>query len=455
MTKLWGGRFEGGPADAAWKLGVSTSFDRYLLADDCIVLAHHASRLRDAGMLTDDEVTQAHAALHAIGELDPDAVITDADEDVHSAVERLLLAQHPGFAGKLRAGLSRNDRVASAFRRFAHRHARARATDLLELITTLTERATEHAHDPMPGYTHLQPAQPVTIGHHLLAHAWTFTRDVERIADALDRNTADPLGAGALAGSTLPLPAMPHPAQNSIDAVSARDHILELLAAFAITGVHLSRLAEELVLWSSSGVVSFDDAFATGSSLMPQKKNPDVAELARGKAGRLIGDLTSLLVTVKGLPLAYNRDLQEDKEPFLDADATLGLVVPAMRGAIATLTFDAARCRAAAEDPMLFATDLADALVASGVAFRDAHDLVGGAVRRALDSVADANDRDALRDQFLSDAALRSALGDDTLRACFDLETSLSKRAAPGPGGVDAQLTQIAEQVSALTARIR
>lgn len=424
---------------------MSTAFDQRLLADDCSVLADHADRLCVAGLLSEQERDAAVAALRALASLTPSEVVTAADEDVHSAVERRLLAELPTIAPKLRAGLSRNDRVASASRRWLRRTLTAVRTDVLVLVDTLVARAEEHADDLAPGYTHLQRAQPVTLGHHLLAHAWALLRDVDRLADAERRAGGEPLGAGALAGSTLPLPAPAGQIPNSLDAVAARDHVAESLAACAILGAHLSRIGEEIVLWTSSefGFVELDDAWATGSSLMPQKKNPDVAELVRGKMGRLVGDLTSALVTMKSLPLSYNRDLQEDKEPIFDATDTLLAGLPAVTGMMASCRFRLDRLAEAASDPMLLATDLADALVLAGVAFRDAHDIVGAAVIRAAAS-------ENAFDSFADDAGLLAHLGEPSaIRAILDPARSVAARLGNGPGTVASQLVLIRSEISA------
>lgn len=394
---LWGGRFAGRLAPEMLALSRSTHFDVALVAQDCRVLAAHASALAAAGILTGDE---AGAIREALGGIAADIAsgafaIDPADEDIHSTVERALTERVPDAAGKSRAGLSRNDRVATAFRLWIVDAGARIGTALDGLIAALEDRAIEHAGTLMPGYTHLQRAQPVSLGHTLAAHVAAFRRDAGRLEAAVTRAAVSPLGAGALAGSTLGLDrgaaaielGLNGPIGNTLDAVSSRDFALEFLAAAAILGVHLSRLGEEIVLWTSSefGFAALDDAYATGSSLMPHKKNPDVGELTRGKAGRLIGNLTSLLAAAKSLPLSYNRDLQEDKEPVFDTAATLELVLPALTGAIATMRFDAARMAEAAQDPLLLATDLAEHLVASGVPFREAHDVVGRAVRAALE----------------------------------------------------------------------
>jgi argininosuccinate lyase len=397
VSTLWGGRFEGGPAPEAAALGRSTHFDARLVTQDCRILAAHAHALAGAGVLSKAEADEIGAALHGIAE---DIVsgafpVAEGDEDIHTTVERALDDRLPALAGKVRAGLSRNDRVATALRLWladAAAHVRRLVADL---VAALADRAAEHEGAIMPGYTHLQRAQPVTLGAVLAAHAEALRRDAERIQAAETRCRTSPLGAGALAGSTLGLDRAAEARElglddvmaNPIDAVAARDFVAEFLAAAAIAGVHLSRIGEEIVLWTSSefGYAELDDASATGSSLMPQKKNPDVAELARGKAGRLIGDLAGFLSAAKGLPLAYNRDLQEDKEPAFDAADTLTLALPAIALAVRTMRFDTARMREAASDPLLLATDVAEHLVRGGVPFRDAHEAVGGAVRAALD----------------------------------------------------------------------
>jgi argininosuccinate lyase len=388
-TRLWGGRFESGPAEALARLSVSVQFDWRLAPYDLLASRAHARVLHQAGLLTDDELSRMLAALD-----DLDAACRDgsfrpavADEDVHTALERGLLERLGTLGGKLRAGRSRNDQVATDLRLYLRDRARLIACRVAELQTALIDQAGRHAGAQAPGMTHLQHAQPVLFGHQLLAHAQALARDVSRLRDWDARAAVCPLGAGALAGSSLGLDAasvaaelgFTAPAANSMDAVSDRDFAAEFCFAAALLGVHLSRLGEEIVLWASQefGWVEIDDAYATGSSIMPQKKNPDVAELARGKAGRLIGGLTGLLVTLKGLPLAYNRDLQEDKEPVFDAVDTLLVVLPAMAGLVGTLRVHSQRMAAAATEGFSLATDLAELLVRRGVPFREAHEIVG------------------------------------------------------------------------------
>ncbi|MFC6084778.1 argininosuccinate lyase [Sphaerisporangium aureirubrum] len=387
--RLWGGRFEGGPADALTRLSVSVQFDWRLAPYDLLASRAHARVLHQAGLLTAEELDRMIGALDdldracASGTFRP----TVADEDVHTALERGLLERLGVLGGKLRAGRSRNDQVATDLRLYLRDHVRLIVSRLVELETALMAQAEEHAATAAPGMTHLQHAQPVSFGHQLLAHVHALARDADRLRDWDRRAAVSPLGAGALAGSSLPLDpqavaeelGFTSAAQNSMDAVADRDFAAEFLFCAAMIGVHLSRLGEEVVLWASQEFrwIEMDDAYSTGSSIMPQKKNPDVAELARGKAGRLIGDLVSLLTTLKGLPLTYNRDLQEDKEPVFDAVDTLLLVLPAVSGLIATMRVNTARLESSAPDGFALATDLAELLVRRGVPFRDAHEAVG------------------------------------------------------------------------------
>jgi argininosuccinate lyase len=408
-TRLWGGRFSGGPADALARLSVSVQFDWRLARYDLRASRAHARVLHRAGLLTDDELT---AMLQALDDLDRACENgsfrpTVADEDVHTALERGLLERLGALGGKLRAGRSRNDQVATDLRLYLRDHVRLIASRIAELESALIDQAAASGDVPAPGMTHLQHAQPVLFGHQLLAHVQALVRDVARLRDWDKRAAISPLGSGALAGSSLPVDprlladelGFDAAAANSMDAVSDRDFAAEFCFDAALIGVHLSRLGEEIVLWSSQefGWIEIDDAYATGSSIMPQKKNPDVAELARGKAGRLIGGLTGLLTTLKGLPLTYNRDLQEDKEPVFDAVDTLLLVLPAMAGLTATLRVNPERLRRGASVGFTLATDLAEYLVRRGVPFREAHEVVGHLVVWCqvhdcdLDEVSDAD----------------------------------------------------------------
>jgi argininosuccinate lyase len=388
-VRLWGARFESGPADALARLSVSVQFDWRLAPYDLLASAAHARVLHKAGLLTDTELARMLGALDELGRACREGRFRPAasDEDVHTALERGLLEQVGALGGKLRAGRSRNDQIATDLRLYLRDHARLVAARLVELEEALLGQAERHLGTAEPGMTHLQHAQPVLLAHHLLAHVQAFSRDASRLRDWDQRAAVSPLGAGALAGSSLAIDpeavaaelGFESAAENSMDAVSDRDFAAEFCFAAALLGVHLSRLGEEVVLWSSHefGWAEIDDAYATGSSIMPQKKNPDVAELARGKAGRLIGDLTSLLITLKGLPLTYNRDLQEDKEPVFDAVDTLLVVLPAMAGLIGSLRFHAERMAATAASGHALATDLAELLVRRGTPFREAHEVVG------------------------------------------------------------------------------
>jgi argininosuccinate lyase len=389
QTRLWGGRFAAGPAEALARLSLSVHFDWRLARYDLRASKAHARVLHRAGLLTDDELD---AMLGALTELDRAVEAgtfrpTVADEDVHTALERGLLERLGALGGKLRAGRSRNDQIATDLRLYLRDHARLIASRISELQTALIDQAVQAGDTPAPGMTHLQHAQPVLFAHQLLAHVHAFARDISRLRDWDRRTAVSPLGSGALAGSSLPLDpeamaaelGFASAAQNSMDAVADRDFAAEFSFAAAMIGVHLSRLGEEIVLWSSHefGWVEIDDAYATGSSIMPQKKNPDVAELARGKAGRLIGALTGLLTMLKGLPLTYNRDLQEDKEFVFDSTDTLLLVLPAMAGLISTLRVNTERLSRSAPVGFTLATDLAEYLVRRGVPFREAHEVVG------------------------------------------------------------------------------
>jgi argininosuccinate lyase len=395
---LWAGRVEGRLAPEVWKF--LRADDAELLPYDCEATLAHARRLHAAGLLADDELAEAEAVLTAIG---PDDVEPE-DEDVHSALERLL-----GPVGrKIGAGRSRNDQVAAALRLYVGAACQEADASLRALATAILDVAEPHAETPMPGYTHLQRAQPVTFGHHLLAWVEMLERDLGRLAFAAGQAAPSPLGAGALAGSTLGLAQPEGGMRNSLDAVADRDFALDYLYAVTVCFVHLSRIGEELCLWASTefGFVRLPEDAATGSSLMPQKLNPDVAELARGKAGTAIGRLTGLLATVKGLPLAYNRDLQEDKPPVFAARRDLAGATAALAALIQGLEVDEARLAAAASDPLLRATDAAEALVREGVPFRDAHEQVAAQVRAGT----------------------------------FEPPSEIAPRTAPGPGGARAAL---------------
>jgi argininosuccinate lyase len=388
-TSLWGGRFEGGPAEALAKLSVSVHFDWRLAPYDLLASKAHARVLHRAGLLDDDELGRMLGALDELREEMRSGAFRPRveDEDVHTALERGLLEKLGTLGGKLRAGRSRNDQVATDLRLYLRDYARVIAGQLSELETALADQAAQHLDTPAPGMTHLQHAQPVLFAHQLLAHVQAFARDVHRLRDWDLRASVSPLGSGALAGSSLPVDPISTAAElgfssaaaNSMDAVSDRDFVVEFLFCAALLGVHLSRLGEEVVLWNTTefGWVTLDDAFSTGSSIMPQKKNPDIAELARGKAGRLIGHVTGQLAMLKGLPLTYDRDMQESQEPSFDAVETLTVVLPAMTGMIATMTVHADVLEDSAPLGFALATDVAELLVKNGVPFREAHEAVG------------------------------------------------------------------------------
>ena len=394
-TSLWGGRFTSGPTTSLAELSRSTHFDWRLAPYDLAGSKAHAAVLHRAGLLDDDGLA---ALLEGIDALAADVasgafVAQPDDEDVHTALERGLIERlGPDLGGRLRAGRSRNDQIATLFRLFLRDHGRQVAQLVRELIEALAAQAERHLGVAMPGRTHLQHAQPVLLSHHLLAHAWPLVRDLDRLAEWDARVAADsPYGSGALAGSSLGL----DPEQvavdlgftgstpNSIDGTSARDFVAEFAYITAQIGVDVSRFAEEIIIWNTQefGFVTLDDGYSTGSSIMPQKKNPDVAELARGKSGRLIGNLSGLLATLKALPLAYNRDLQEDKEPVFDSVDTLEVLLPAFTGMVATMSFDAARLEELAPQGFALATDIAEWLVRQGVPFREAHEISGTCVR--------------------------------------------------------------------------
>ena len=394
--KLWGGRFAGGPSPALDALSGSTHFDWRLTPYDLAGSRAHANALHRAGLLTDTDHAELLRGLDVLGErYAAGALVPDpSDEDVHGALERLLVEEiGPDVGGRLRAGRSRNDQIATLFKVFLRDHAAVVAGRVLDLVDALVGQARQAGDAVMPGRTHLQHAQPVLLAHHLLAHCWALLRDVDRLRDWDARVAADsPYGSGALAGSSLGLDPEGVAAElgftgssaNSIDGTASRDFVAEFAYVTAQIGVDVSRIAEEVILWSTRefGFVTLHDSWSTGSSIMPQKKNPDIAELARGKAGRLIGNLSGLLATLKALPLAYNRDLQEDKEPVFDSVDTLEVLLPAFTGLVATLRFHTDRMAELAPQGFSLATDVAEWLVREGVPFRIAHEVAGACVRR-------------------------------------------------------------------------
>ncbi|MGB7820021.1 MAG: argininosuccinate lyase, partial [Ornithinibacter sp.] len=453
-VSLWGGRFAGGPADALAALSKSTHFDWRLAAYDIAGSRAHARVLHGAGLLDDATLAAMLEALDALGaDVASGAFLPqEGDEDVHTALERGLIERAGAeVGGRLRAGRSRNDQVATLFRMYLRDHARVVAGLVLDVVDALVSQATRHLGVAMPGRTHLQHAQPVLLSHHLLAHAWALLRDVDRLRDWDARAAVSPYGSGALAGSSLGLDpeavaadlGFDSSVENSIDGTASRDFVAELAFVAAMTSVDVSRLAEEVVLWATKefSFVTLDDAYSTGSSIMPQKKNPDVAELARGKAGRLVGDLAGLLTTLKALPLAYNRDLQEDKEPVFDAVDTLEVLLPAFAGMVDTMVFDTARLESLAPQGFSLATDVAEWLVRQGVPFRIAHEVAGECVRVCEQRGIELWD--------LSDDDLRAISEHLTpgVRDVLSVEGSLASRSARGgtaPARVAEQLARVA-----------
>jgi len=455
---LWGGRFASGPSPELEALSRSTHFDWRLAPYDLQASRAHAGVLHRAGLLTTDDHAALVAGLErltakvASGEVAADP----GDEDVHGALERLLLDEVGAeLGGRLRAGRSRNDQIATQLRVFLREHARVIAGQVLDLADALAAQAETHLGAVMPGRTHLQHAQPVLLSHHLLAHAWPLVRDVARLRDWDARVAADsPYGAGALAGSSLGLDPEAVAAElgfagstpNSIDGTAARDFAAEFAFVAAQIGVDVSRQAEEVILWATRefGFVRLHDSWSTGSSIMPQKKNPDIAELARGKAGRVIGNLAGLMATLKALPLAYNRDLQEDKEPVFDSVDTLEVLLPAFTGMVATLTFDVDRMAALAPQGFSLATDVAEWLVREGVPFRVAHEVAGECVRRCEELGVEL---DELSDEKLT--AISPALTPE-VRTVLTVEGSVASRDARGGTAPDRVREQLAELRGAL-----
>lgn len=393
---LWGGRFSGGPSEAMFALSVSTHFDWVLAPYDVLASKAHAKVLHKAGLLSDADLDTMLSGLSELGEKVASGEFgpLPTDEDVHGAMERGLIdIVGPEVGGRLRAGRSRNDQVATLFRMWIRDAIRDIALQVTDLVEALAGQAEAHPDAIMPGKTHSQAAQPVLLAHELLAHAQPLLRDIERLQDLDKRLAVSPYGSGALAGSSLHLDpeaiaeelGFDSSAENSLDGTAARDFASETAFVLTQIAVDMSRLSEEIIYWCTPeyGYVTLDDAWSTGSSIMPQKKNPDVPELTRGKTGRLIGNLTGLLSTLKAQPLAYNRDLQEDKEPIVDSVAQLNLLLPAMAGLIETLTFHEDRMRELAPRGFTLATDLAEWMVRQGVPFREAHEASGACVQIA------------------------------------------------------------------------
>ncbi|WIK65276.1 argininosuccinate lyase [Gleimia hominis] len=461
-VSLWGGRFSGAPSQALGALSVSTHFDWRLAHVDIAGSKAHARELARVGLLTSEELEKM---LEALSQLDADVTSgvfapNSDDEDVHTALERGLMERAGALGGKLRAGRSRNDQIATLIRMYLREEAGHLAGNVLDLASALIGQAKAVGDAVMPGRTHMQHAQPVLVAHHLLAHVWPLLRDVQRLVDWDRRAAKSPYGAGALAGNTLGM----HPeriaselgfdaaCENSIDATCARDVAAEFSFIATMLGVNLSRLAEEIIIWNTVefGYVTLDDSFSTGSSIMPQKKNPDIAELARGKAGRMIGDLTGLMSVLKGLPLAYDRDLQEDKEPVFDQVDTLDVLLPAMTGMVETMVLHTERMEYLAPRGFSLATDIAEWLVKRGVAFRQAHEISGHCV-----ALADKTGRELWDLTDAEFAQIHSALTPE-VRSVLSAHGSVSARSGKGgtaPQRVREQLADAQREVDNLRAK--
>jgi argininosuccinate lyase len=462
--QLWGARFTSGPSPELARLSKSTHFDWQLAQYDLAGSRAHAKALAAAGYLNDSELETMVDALQSLSVAVADGSFTalKSEEDVHAALERGLIERAGAeVGGKLRAGRSRNDQIATLVRLYLLDHAGAIAKLVVDLIDALVAQAEKHDTAIMPGRTHLQHAQPVLLAHHLLAHTWPLVRTLERLRDWKARASTSPYGSGALAGSTLGLdPALvarelglSRPTENSIDATASRDVVAEFAFITAQLGIDISRLSEEIILWNTRefDFVQLDDSYSTGSSIMPQKKNPDIAELARGKAGRLIGNLTGLLATLKALPLAYNRDLQEDKEPVFDSVETLEVLLPAFTGMVATLRFNTERMAELAPQGFSLATDVADWLVRQHVPFREAHEISGSLVRFCEDNSLD------LHEPTDADYAAISPHLTAEVRVVLTAEGSVSSRAGVGgtaPVRVAEQRAELVERVRALVAAL-
>ena len=436
---LWGGRFSGGPSEAMFALSVSTHFDWVLAPYDVLASKAHAKVLHKAGLLSDVDLDKMLSGLTELGEKVASGEFRPAptDEDVHGAMERgLIEIVGPEVGGRLRAGRSRNDQVATLFRMWVRDAIRDTAAQVSDLVDALADQAAAHPDAIMPGKTHSQAAQPVLLAHELLGHAQPLLRDIERLQDLDKRLAVSPYGSGALAGSSLQLDpeaiaeelGFDAAAENSLDGTAARDFASETAFVLAQIAVDMSRLSEEIIYWCTPeyGYVTLDDAWSTGSSIMPQKKNPDVPELTRGKTGRLIGNLTGLLSTLKAQPLAYNRDLQEDKEPIVDSVAQLNLLLPAMTGLVSTLTFHEDRMRELAPRGFTLATDLAEWMVRQGVPFREAHEASGACVRIAEERGVDLVE---LTDEELADVDKRLK---PSVREVLTIDGAVASRATKG-----------------------
>jgi argininosuccinate lyase len=454
---LWGGRFSDGPADAVFALSRSVHFDWRLAPYDLRSSLAHLEILESSGLLTKDVAVEIRRGLtELISEVaNGSFAAIESDEDVHSALERGLTEKLGEIGGSLRAGRSRNDQVTTDLRLYAIDHMLEVAAQVLELQKAIIAKASEYSDAPAPGFTHLQHAQPILFGHEIAKHAHAFARDLDRINDWLVRTSVSPLGSGALAGSSLPLAPEKTAASlgftsssaNSIDGVSDRDFVAEALFILAMVGSHLSRIGEEWCIWATTefGWAKVADAYSTGSSIMPQKKNPDMAELARGKAGRLVGNLTGLLTTLKGLPFAYNRDLQEDKEPLFDSIDTVLLVLPAVTGMIATTDFDREKMALAAPLGFSLATEIADYLVRAHIPFAHAHEAAGKCV-----ALCESSGRQLHQLTDSEFAQIHPSLLPD-VREVLTVHGALASRTTKGgtsPSSFATQMTQLQESIS-------
>jgi len=454
---MWGGRFADGPSAIMREINASIPFDKALWRQDIAASKAHVAMLGAAGIIAADDALVIANGLDAVAaEYEADGVPEDWDrEDIHMTTEARLAELIGPVAGRLHTARSRNDQVATDFRLWVRDAMAQMEEGLAALQRALVTRAGEHADSIMPGFTHLQTAQPVTLGHHLMAYYEMFRRDRARLADARVRMNECPLGSAALAGTGFPIDrdataaalGFERPTANSLDAVSDRDFALDFLWCCSSTALHLSRLAEELILWASQpfGFIRLPDSLSTGSSIMPQKKNPDAAELVRGHSGRVIGALTSLMITMKGLPLAYSKDMQDDKPPVFEAASLMALSIAAMTGMIAGATFNTARMRAAAELGYATATDLADWLVrARGIPFREAHHITGAAVKLA-EQRGIALDALPLEDLKAIDARI-----DESVYAALSVDASVAARASYGGTAPDQVRLQVARARAAL-----
>lgn len=458
---LWGGRFSGGPSEAMFALSVSTHFDWVLAPYDVLASKAHARVLHKAGLLSDADFETMLEGLDQLGQDVADGSFRPApsDEDVHGTMERGLIERvGPEVGGRLRAGRSRNDQVATLFRMWVRDAIRGVAADVTDLIAALSAQAKAHPDAIMPGKTHFQAAQPILLAHSLLAHAQPLLRDINRLQDLDKRLAISPYGSGALAGSSLHLDpdaiaeelGFDAAAENSLDATASRDFAAETAYVLAQIAVDMSRLAEEIIAWCTPefGYVTLDDAWSTGSSIMPQKKNPDVPELVRGKTGRLIGNLAGLMATLKAMPLAYNRDLQEDKEPIVDSVQQLSLLLPALTGLVSTLTFHEDRMRELAPRGYTLATDLAEWMVRQGVPFREAHEASGACVRIAESRGVDLID---LTDEELQSVDKRLT---PEVRTVLTIDGAVASRSTHG-GTAGVRVAEQRERVDALNSEYK